>query len=129
MIYLTTADILTIHEQIIATIGGATGLREAGLLASIVDKPKAGFGGEDLYPTLFAKAAAMYEALCNYHVFVDGNKRTAALSLYRFLSINSYDLTSSNEELERFTLQTAMGHPDLADVAAWIKKHTKPLRK
>lgn len=129
MIYLTAADILTIHEQIIATIGGASGLREAGLLASIADKPKASFGGEDLYPTLFAKAAAVFEALCNYHVFVDGNKRTAALSLYRLLYINDYDLTCSNKELERFTLQIASSHPDLADVAGWVKKNTKLLRK
>lgn len=125
MKFLITSDILAIHEQITTAIGGATGLREPGLLASIVDKPKATFGGDDLYPTLFAKAATIFEALCNYHVFVDGNKRTAALSLYRFLYINNYDLSASNIELEKFTLGTAMGHPDLADVASWIKKHSK----
>ena len=127
MRYLTADDIQLIHDQIVTEIGGSLGVREPELLASIAVKPQAGFGGEELYPDLYTKAAALYEALCNYHVFVDGNKRTAAISLYRFLVINGHDLTASNSELERYTLAVATSHPDLADAAAWIKKHAKPV--
>jgi len=129
MRYLASKDILAIHEQMIAELGGASGVRESELLSSIAEKPQASFGGQDLYPDIYAKAASLYEALCNYHVFVDGNKRTAALALYRFLFINDFDLTSTNDELERYTLSLANGHPDLADVAAWVQANSQPLRK
>ena len=128
MRYLASKDILAIHEQIITELGGASGVRESELLASIAEKPQASFGGQDLYPDIYAKAASLYEALCNYHVFVDGNKRTAAMALYRFLFINDFDLTSTNNELERYTLALANGHPDLADVAAWIQTNSQTLR-
>jgi len=129
MRYLASQDILAIHEQMIAELGGASGVRESELLSSIAEKPQASFGGQDLYPDIYAKAASLYEALCNYHVFVDGNKRTAALALYRFLFINDIDLTSTNNELERYTLSLANSHPDLADVAAWIQTNSQSLRK
>lgn len=124
MHYLSGDEIISIHDQIIEATGGGFGVREPELLESIVAKPQLSFGGHQLYPDLFTKVAAFYEALCNYHVFIDGNKRTAAISLYRFLVVNKYDLTASNEELEIFTLQTATEHPDLADVVQWIKHHS-----
>ena len=124
MQYLEAAEIAAIHDQIVEATGGSLGIREPELLESIAAKPQAGFGGQELYPTLFAKAAALYEALCNYHVFIDGNKRTSAISMYRFLAINGNDLTATNEELEKFTLSMAKGHPDLADVAEWIQQHS-----
>ena len=128
MRYLASQDILAIHEQMIAELGGASGVRESELLSSIAEKPQASFGGQDLYPDIYAKAASLYEALCNYHVFVDGNKRTAALALYRFLFINDIDLTSTNNELERYTLSLANSHPDLADVAALVQTNSQSLR-
>lgn len=121
MRYLEAIDITAMHDQIVAATGGSLGVREPELLESIAAKPHASFGGQDLYPTIFAKAAALYEALCNYHVYVDGNKRTSAIAMYRFLTINGYDLTATNGELEAFTLGMANSHPDLADVAKWIQ--------
>ena len=125
MQYVTAENITTIHDRIIEATGGSFGIRENELLQSIILKPQAAFGGQDLYPSLYAKAAAVYEAHCDYRVFVGGNKCTAALTLYRFLNINDYDLTSTNKELEQYTLKVAMSQPDLADVAAWIKHHSK----
>jgi len=126
MRYLEAADIAAIHDQIVDATGGSLGIREPELLESIANKSQSSFGGQELYPTVFAKAAALYEALCNYHVFIDGNKRTSAIAMYRFLVINGYDLMATNEELESFTLEMAKGHPDLADVAQWVQeKSTK----
>ncbi len=124
MHYLEAAEITAIHNQIVEATGGSLGIREPELLESIAAKPQAGFGGQELYPTVFAKAAALYEALCNYHVFIDGNKRTSAISMYRFLTVNGYDLSATNEELEQYTLSMANSHPDLADVAKWIQQHS-----
>ena len=125
MHYVAASDINIIHDQIIREIGGSSGLREAELLKSIALKPQASFGGRDLYIDLASKAAALFEALCNYHVFVDGNKRTAALVLYRYLCINGQDLTATNKQLEQYTLSVASSQPDLAEVAAWIKAHSR----
>jgi len=129
MQYLEAAEISSIHDQIVEATGGSLGIREPELLESIAQKPRATFGGKDLYQGIFAKTAALYEGLCNYHVFLDGNKRTAAISMYRFLTINGYNLTASNQELEDYTLSLATGHPDLAEVAEWVQQHSQPKSK
>lgn len=129
MNYISANDIVLIHDAIVQEIGGSFGVREPGLLASIAEKPKTSFSGNDLYPDVFTKAAALYEALCNYHVFIDGNKRAAAIVMYRFLAINGYELTAANKELERYTLLIATANPDLAEIAIWIKKHSKKVKK
>jgi len=125
MNYISADDIVTIHDSIVKEIGGSLGIREPGLLLSIAEKPKACFGSQDLYPDIFIKTAVIYESICNYHVFIDGNKRTAALVMYRFLTINGYNLVATNKELEDYTVLIATTNPDLANIAIWIKKHSK----
>ncbi|HEX4774527.1 MAG TPA: type II toxin-antitoxin system death-on-curing family toxin [Candidatus Saccharimonadales bacterium] len=118
-------QIVAIHDRIIKDIGGSLGIREPGLLAAIAEKPAASFGGKDLYPTIYDKAAALFEALVNYHAFVDGNKRTAIATLEYFLHLNNLVLVASAKEKERFTLHTATTNPDLTEVAAWLQTRTR----
>jgi death-on-curing protein len=125
MRYLHTGEITWIHDLVVEATGGTKGIREKGLLESIVAKPKTTFGGRDLYPDVFAKAAAIYEAISSYHVFVDGNKRTAVLAADRFLYINGYSLEVSNDELVSYTLKVATNHLDLAVIAEWIRRHAR----
>ena len=125
MRFVSISEIVRIHDRIVSEIGGSLGVREPGLLAAVAEKPQASFGGTELYPTLFDKAAALYEALVNYHVFVDGNKRTAIATLEYFLYQNGFGLRAGKMEKERFTLHTATDNPELADIAKWIKQHTK----
>ncbi|MCB9834598.1 type II toxin-antitoxin system death-on-curing family toxin [Candidatus Nomurabacteria bacterium] len=125
MRYLSVEEIEFIHDQIISEIGGAKGIREPGMLVSISQKPKVDFGGIELYSDVFTKAAALFEGICNYHVFIDGNKRTSAICMYRFLWINGYQLIATNKQLESYTMQIAMRNPDLNKVASWIKKHSR----
>lgn len=129
MQYSSFDDIVYIHDAIIENTGGSLGIREPGLLHSIVEKPKSSFGGAELYPQVFDKAAVIYEALCNYRVFIDGSKRSAALAMYRFLSINGFQLTASNQELETFTEQIAVKKIGLNIIAEWIEKHCKGTTK
>lgn len=117
-------DILHIHDRLIEATGGSAGLREPGLLAAIADKPHAIFGGKDLYPEMYDKAAALFESLCNYHVFVDGNKRTAITSLEYYLYLNGQRLNRGSEERENFTIKVAASRPDLTEVANWIASHS-----
>jgi death-on-curing protein len=128
MLYISADDIVIIHDAIINEIGGSFGIREPGLLLSIAEKPKANFNGQELYPDIFIKAAALYEGLCNYHVFIDGNKRTSAIAMYRFLYINGYELTATNKELVQYTLQITTTKPDIVDIAKWIKKHSRKVK-
>lgn len=122
---LSAQEIVYIHDRLIQASGGSLGLRESGLLVAIAEKAEASFGGVALYATIFDKSAAVFEAVCNYHVFVDGNKRTALVCLEYILSVNGFKLIASANEREDFVLMTATTHPDLEDVAIWIENHSR----
>jgi death-on-curing protein len=72
-VYLTVGDVLALHEQEV----GANLLADFGLLESAVLRPQTTIGGEDAYPDLHTKAAAMFHSLARNHAFLDGNKRVA----------------------------------------------------
>ena len=122
---LSSDDLINIHQVVIAETGGASGLRDPGMLQAIAAKPATSFGGEELYPDTSSQAAALYEAVVNYHVFIDGNKRTSIAALGLFLFQNGYELTATGQALEDFTIKIANSHPDLADIASWIRQHTQ----
>lgn len=129
MKYISADDIVLIHDEIISQIGGSLGIREPGLLVSIAEKPRTSFENKELYEDLLTKTASLYEALVNYHVFIDGNKRTAAIAMYRFLVINEHELTANNKDLEGYTLYIATDNPDLTEIASWIKSNSKSAKK
>lgn len=122
--YLSADELVAINQVVVEVSGGSHGLREPGLLEAIAIKPQARFSGADLYPDLFLKAAVLYESLVNYHVFIDGNKRTGLAAVARFLYINGYTLVMTEQEMVDYTVAVATQKPDLADIALWIKSHT-----
>lgn len=124
IIYPSVEDILMLHEFLIEEIGGSSGVRDRGLVESAVFRPRQFFGGDDLYPGLFQKAAALFESLVKNHPFVDGNKRTAALSAVTFMQRNGMRVTASNEELVTFTLSVATNSPGIDVIAAWFEAHS-----
>ena len=79
MRYLTLGELVALQQRIIAATGGAAGIRVLSALESAVAQPRASFGGEDLYPSVVEKAAALGFSLVMGHPFVDGNKRTGLL--------------------------------------------------
>jgi death-on-curing protein len=81
-----------IHEVIITETGGLPGLREAALLHSAVGRPFATFSGEELYPSDFEKAGALFHSLIKNHPFMDGTKRTAFAAALYFLESCGYSL-------------------------------------
>ena len=129
MKYLLVDEIAAINEVVVEESGGSIGIREPGLLESIAHKPSGGFADQESYPGIFLKAAALYEAIVNYHVFIDGNKRTGIASMARFLAINGYDLVITNKEIEKYTIAIATHKTDLADIANWIEKHSRKVVK
>lgn len=123
MRYLTVEEVLELHARLLEQSGGSEGLRDSGALASAVEQPRMTFGGEDLYPTVAEKAAALGFALAQNHPFVDGNKRAAHAAMEVFLVLNGYEIEAPVDEQERVFLSLAAGEVERDAFADWIKTH------
>lgn len=126
MKYLSLDEVIAIHDSMIEEYGGSHGIRDLGLIQSAISRPQASFGGEDLYPTLFEKAAALFHSFMFNHAFVDGNKRTTISVTARFLAINGFSLEVSQDEFVDFPLRVENNHLDLEAIADWLKKNSLP---
>lgn len=124
--FLTLNDVIAIHDNMISLYGGSYGTRDLGLIESAIARPKATFGGEDLYPSILEKAAALFHSLLFNHAFVDGNKRTAIASCVFFLEENGYEMIASQRELADFPVRVENGHLSIEEIAKWLEKNTKP---
>ena len=124
MRYLSISETLDLHERIIASSGGATGIRDLGALESAMGQPYASFGGKDLYPDAAAKAAALCFSIVMNHPFVDGNKRVGHAAMEVFLLLNGFEISSEVDEQEDVILRLAAGQLDRNDLVSWLKKHT-----
>ena len=123
--FIPLEDVIFIHEAIINEIGGKSGVRDFTLLHSAIFRPQASFGGQDLYLTIFDKAASLIHSLLLNHPFNDGNKRTALASCERFLNINGIAITASQKEKVQFTLNIESKKFNFEDIAKWLKNHSK----
>lgn len=124
-VFLDIEDAYRIHDAIIARAGTRAAVRDFSLLHSAVERPKATFGGQLLYPTVFAMAAALLQSLCMNHPFTDGNKRTAWATTKRFLWINGYHLIVKPHEGADFMVMVDNQKPDLKYISSWLQKHCK----
>src|SRR3989344_7689282 len=122
MEYLSAADIVGVHDRLIEETGGMLGVREENLLQSIAQRPKTSLDGVEQFPDIFTKAAVYLESIATYHVFLDGNKRTALTVAGVFLLLNGYETNFPTEESEAFILAAAQRHKTLAEISAWLKK-------
>ncbi len=128
MRYLTLGEVVDLHRQILEHTGGATGIRDLGLLESALAQPRATFGGTDLHPTLVDKASALAFSLVLNHPFVDGNKRIGHAAMDTFLVLNGLEIEASVDEQERLMLDVAAGDVTRVELTAWLADHTKPWR-
>lgn len=116
--------LLLLHEESLAEHGGASGLRDEGLLQSALARPQnlVAYGEPDV-----ADLAAAYGfGLAKNHAFVDGNKRAAFLALGLFLALNCWRLTATQAEATLTMLDVAAGVVDEAAFANWIRSHSEP---
>ncbi len=123
MRYLTTENVIQIHFELVEATGGSQGLRDLGLLESAVTRPQATFEGKDLYPTLLLKASALVHSLLLNHMFVDGNKRTATVSMIEFLILNGKKIQVANKEIVDFALWIENKKPTIEQIAQRLEKH------
>lgn len=123
MIRLTKEQIILLHSQLIQETGGSDGIRDEKLLESAIKTPFQSFGGEELYPSMQAKAARLCYGLVKNHAMVDGNKRIGAHAMLVFLAINGYELSYTQKELSDIILEAASGEKNYEDVLQWLLEH------
>lgn len=114
--------LILLHDESLVTHGGASGVRDEGLLDSALSRAPnlALYGNPD-----FADLAAAYGlGLAKNHAFVDGNKRVAFLSVGLFLGINGYKLNANQVDATLTMLAVAAGDTDEATFASWIRGNT-----
>ena len=129
MKYLYPKQVLYLYQYLIQQTGGTMGLRDEGLLESAVYRPQASFGGQDLYPDLFSKVAALGHSIISNHPFVDGNKRVGFEAMRLMLRLNGRDLRAPLEDKFNFVMEIAAGKLTEQAIADWLKRHSRPYRK
>lgn len=123
MRYLTINELLEIHRQVAAQSGGALGVLDIGLLEAALAQPRMSFSGEDLYPTIVEKAAALGYSLIQNHPFVDGNKRTGHAAMEVFLVLNGFEIDATVDEQEEIILAVAAGDLKREAFTNWLHRH------
>lgn len=125
--WLAKETILALHAESLAEHGGGDGLRDDGLLESVLARPLQLFSYGDPPPDLAALAAAYGMGLAKNHAFVDGNKRIALIALLTFLIVNGQRLTASQPDAYQTMIGVASGTIDDETLAQWIHTNSEPL--
>lgn len=124
--FLTKEEVVAAHYFMMKRMNDAdqAGVKDHGLLDSAVHRPQQSVFGEDDYPTLFDKAAALLESLVKNHCFHNGNKRTAYLITKSFLMLNAYSLQMERKYAVEFIVDIATGVHTLETIAHILEEHS-----
>lgn len=123
MIRLTKEQIILLHSQLIQETGGSEGIRDENLLESAIETPFQSFGGEELYPSIQAKAARLCYGLVKNHPMIDGNKRIGTHVMLVFLMMNGYELKYTQKKLSDTILEVASGEKTYEALLEWVLEH------
>lgn len=129
VIYLTTNQIIAINTVQIRLYSPdePLGVKDPNLLDSAINRPKQSVFGSDAYPTIYEKAAALFESIAKNHTFHNANKRTALASLIIFLKINHYRWTMGIDEEQDFTVDVVNHKYTFSEIVSTIETHTEKL--
>ena len=117
--YLDLEDLLGLAARL---LGAPVPLRDLGLLGAGAARPGASVFGEDAYPDLWAKAAALLQSIVKNHPLVDGNKRLGWLATAVFLELNGVDATTAgNDAVHDLVVAVAGGDHEVEEVAALLR--------
>jgi death on curing protein len=124
VIYLTVPELLYVAER---ALGFEPKVRDLGLLESAAARPAASAFGQDAYPDLDEKAAALLHSLARNHALIDGNKRLALAGIIAFYGLNGRRLTLTNDEAYDLVMAVAEGRLDaVGDIATRLSPATEP---
>lgn len=124
---LSAEALAQLHALVIEATGGIDGILDSGKLEAASQRLDAGAGDVELYPTVFAKAAALAHSIARSHPFADGNKRTALLAAVYMLAVNGFLLKAEDQEQEDTVVELATGAIEVDEFAAWLEAHSFPL--
>lgn len=121
VVYIEIEDVLSVSKLIDLKVV------DEGLLGADLFRAKSSRAGEDAYPTIERKAAAMFSSIFRNHAMMDGNKRTAWLMMNAFLELNGVELKVSIDEAFDFIIKQAENNEDLDQIEAFILNHAEPI--
>ena len=124
-IYLTVAEAIEMHRQLIDEFGGIHGLRDQGLLEAAIFRPQNGY-----YDDLVHEAAALMESLASNHAFLDGNKRISLAATDTFLRINGYYLELETATAHKFITESITRREfRIGQIRDWLNRNVRPLKE
>ncbi len=129
IIYLATNQVIAINTVQIRLYSPKeqAGVKNPALLDSALNRAKQSAFGQDAYPTLYEKAAALFESIAKNHAFHNANKRTALASLIIFLKMNHCRWTMGIDEEQDFTVDVVNHKYTFQDIVSTIKEYTEKL--
>lgn len=125
LVIVNPKQVLFLHDEQVKLHGGSLGVRDWGMLKSACLQPYVSFGGQDLYPTIFEKAAALIRSMIKDHPFVDANKRTAIAAAQTMLELSGYKFTGKRRETYVLLLAVANESLSVVEIARWLKKNCR----
>lgn len=102
--FLSVEEVVDLNHEVVTRYGGSDGILSDNMLRSAVHQPRASYGGEDLYPHLFAQAAAYLISVALAHAFQDGNKRTSFACAVVFLRLNGVRIKLRHSVAEKLVM-------------------------
>ena len=125
--YLDLDDLIDLARTL---LGDPPPIRDVGLLGSAVARPQATAFGQDAYPDLLTKAAALLQSVVNNHALVDGNKRLGWLATAVFMELNGVRASrAGNDDVYELVVRVAATSPDLHDITAELRRLTTSRRR
>ena len=123
--FLHWTDVMDINNYQIRHFGGETGLRDKALLESALGGIQLTFGGQYLYPTIYHQATAYLYHIVKNHPFVDGNKRTGAMTAVVFLELNGYHFNAPPDVFANLVYRVAAEQFDKNEILEFFQKYAK----
>ena len=120
-------EVELLHRILIDKFGGSHGIRDKAALESAIARPFQTFDGNDLYPSVFEKAASLIESILVNHPFIDGNKRTGYTLLRLYLIQNGLDINASQDNKYEFVIDIASGTLKYEGILSWLKSNTSKM--
>lgn len=123
--FLDLDDVLALARRL---LGDPPPVRDAGLLGSAVARPQTSIGGDDAYPTIWLKAAALLQSVVDNHALVDGNKRLGWLATAVFLELNDASVAAaSNDDVYELVMAIAAEASTIEGIAEQLQQlHRRP---
>lgn len=126
--YLSVEQVLSLHQGLVGHLRGDAGVRDLRALEAAAARPTLSFEGDDLYPTVEAKAAALLHSLASTSPFVDASRETALLAAECFLQANGVRLQATDRDLDRLDASLARGEMSVEALTVWLGQRLREAR-